>query len=131
VAALNHLGKVGTPPTTTKVLVLSMQAVPVSELLKVASELRGENIATEVYFGGPNDGIRDQLSFANSRGIPIAVIIGEDEVREGKISVKDLKTGMESRKDIKDRKEFRKAGKSGQETIERANLVQTIQDLLR
>jgi len=129
-AALVHLGKVETLATTTKVLVLSMPGAPITELLGVASELRFESVSTEVYMSEQGTGMREQLAYANSKGIPIAVILGEDELKSNRISVKDLKAGTASRSDIRDREEYRKAGKSGQVTVERSKLVQTIREML-
>jgi len=128
--ALNRLNKITATPTTTSVLVISMPGISINESLKIASELRNNKVSTEVYIGKENTGIREQLSFANTKGIPIAIIIGEDEIRSGKISVKDLKVGMEERVGIQDRKEYRKAGKTGQITVNREELTKTIMDIL-
>ena len=35
------------------------------------------------------------MSYADKLGIPYAVLLGEDELREGKCSVKDLATGTQ------------------------------------
>lgn len=128
--ALVKLGKIEKVATTTKVLVLSMRGIPNNELLKVASELRQANIPTEIYFGKQGASIKDQLSFANMKRIPIAVILGEDELKANKISVKDLEIGMKQREGIIDREEYRKAGKVGQVTIEREKLIQTVMAIL-
>ncbi len=130
IVVLKKLGKAETVATTTKVLVLSMSGVTPVDLLEIASELRAENIPTEVYFGKPGTGMREQLSFANTKGIPVAVIMGEDEKKAGRISVKDLQVGMEKRAGIDDRQEYVKAGRLGQVTVERGSLVQTVKDVL-
>jgi histidyl-tRNA synthetase len=129
--ALTHLGKLKVAPTTTRALILSLRGVPVGELLRLATELRAENVPAEVFFGDPSAGIRDQLSVANNRQIPLAVILGEDELKTGKVSVKDLRVGLQGRVAIKDREEFRKSGKSGQVTVARADLVKTVKQLLQ
>jgi histidyl-tRNA synthetase len=95
-----------------------------------ARELRANGIATEIFFGDSKTGLKDQLSIANARQIPIAVILGEDELKTGSISIKDLRAGMEARAGIQDREEFRKAGKAGQVTVPRADLLKTIKQLL-
>ena len=129
-AALAHLGKVQTVHTLTKVLVLSLRGVPTSELLTIASDLRQEGIPTEVYFGDSKVGFRDQLSAANAKEVPIAVIIGEDELKAGQVSIKDLRVGLQARAGIQDRQEFKKAGKAGQVTISRRDLVKTVKQML-
>ncbi|MHC4674291.1 MAG: His/Gly/Thr/Pro-type tRNA ligase C-terminal domain-containing protein [Planctomycetota bacterium] len=57
------------------------------------------------------------LAIANTREIPVAVIVGEDELKNNQVAIKDLQTGAEMKKDIEDHSEYRKKGKSGQQTI--------------
>ena len=99
-------------------------------MLKAAGELRAEGIATEIFFGDSKTGFKDQLSIANARQIRIAVIIGEDELKAGSVSIKDLRAGMEARSGIQDREEFRKAGKTGQVTVPRSDFVKTVKAML-
>lgn len=128
--ALAHVGKVKVASTTTRVFVLSMKGIPTNELLRIAGDLRAEGIATEVFFGDRKVGFRDQLAVANAKQIPVAVILGEDELKAGNVSVKDLRAGMEARAGIQDREEYRKAGKTGQVTIPRSDLVKTVKQML-
>lgn len=128
-AGLEKMGKAVVGPTTTKVLILGMRGVPTTELLRLAAELRAQDLASEVYFG-PHTKLREQLSFANERQIPVAVIVGEDEVKAGTVSIKDLKAGLQQRAEIQDREEFRKAGKAGQVTVSRADMVAAITGML-
>lgn len=130
-AALEHLGLVDTAPTTTRALVVTMGKVPFSETLKVAAELRAAGIATEPYFASRKKmKMGDQLSHADRHGIPVAVILGEDEVANSQVSIKDLVAGKTEREDIADRDEYRKAGKTGQVTVPRAEMVATVKELL-
>jgi histidyl-tRNA synthetase len=128
--ALKDIGKIKTVPTITKVLVVSLRAIPTSELLSIANDLRAEGIPTEVFFGDSKVGFRDQLATANAKQVPIAVIVGEDELKAGNVSVKDLRVGMQARSGIKDREEYKKSGKAGQVTIPRADLVKAVKQML-
>ncbi len=128
-AALTHLGKTETR-TTTQVLVVSLPGTPVDALLSLACMLRAQNIPTEIYFGALRENMRNQMAFANQRGIPVAVILGEDELKADTVSVKDLKVGMEKRVGLQDREAFRSAGKSGQMTVPRSQLIHTVQQML-
>jgi len=128
--ALAQLGKIQTIPTMTKVLVLALRGVPTSELLSLANDLRREGIATEVFFGGSKVGFRDQLSVANAKQVPVAVILGEDELKAGTVSVKDLRVGAQARAGLQDREAYRKAGKAGQVVVPRAELIKTVQQML-
>ncbi len=59
--------------------------------LKVAEILRKKGKVAEISYRGGN--LRKQLDFANRMGYRYTVIIGEDEVREGVVSLKDMETG--------------------------------------
>lgn len=129
-AALFQIGKCAKTQTLTKVLVVAMAGMPPVELLKLAAELRAAGIQTEVFFGAGKTSMKNQLSAANAKDIPIAVIMGEDELKAGTVSVKDLRAGKEARAAIQDRGEYTKAGKSGQVTIQRSELVQKVSEML-
>lgn len=129
-AALKRLEKMHTSATITQVLILSLAGVPASHLLKVAATLRASDIRTEVYFGEPGIRLSDQLSAANHRQIPVAVIIGPDEYQSNKASVKDLRAGMASRAGIENRDAFRKAGKAGQVSVSLDDLTSTVKSML-
>ncbi len=60
------------------------------EYLGFAKTLRAAGIATEVYF--EPHGLRDQIGYAASNGIPLAVIAGESEFKEGSVTIRDLGT---------------------------------------
>ena len=111
-------------------MVISTPGVPYTELLRAAAELRAAGISTDVHISEEKCGLRDKLALANARVIPVAVILGESELAQGQVNVKDLRSGLEQRKDLQDREEFRKAGKAGQVTVERARLVATVQEIL-
>lgn len=128
IAALTHLGKVATAATNTKVLVVGMRGIPADALLGIAAELRAQSIPTEVYYGKPK--MKDQLSFANAKGIPVAIVVGEDELNNGQVSIKDLNFGAASRAEIEDRDEYRKAGRVGQQTVPRDQMVSVINEIL-
>jgi len=129
-AALKEIGALPSVKTTTAVMVTVMTPTLLSQSLSVATELRHAGINCEVYFGNPDDGLRVQLALANRRGIPIAIIIGEDEVKAGKVAVKDLREGAEKRKGVTGRAEYRALGKTGQVTILRSDCVQVIRNML-
>ena len=74
--------------------------------------------------------MKDQLSHADRHGIPVAVILGEDELARGEISVKDLLSGKAGKEHIDDRDEYRRAGKDTQVTVKRSELVATVQRYL-
>jgi histidyl-tRNA synthetase len=131
IAALQAAGKLDVPATVTKVLVIGLRGVVAAELLKIARELRAGRIPTEVYMSDAPASMRTQLSFANSRGIPVAVILGEDELNSGQVAVKDLVAGGQQRAAIGDHNAYVKAGQTGQVTVPRGDLVKTVSQLLQ
>jgi histidyl-tRNA synthetase len=130
-AALAHLEVIAPATTPVEVLVVTIGNVPKAETLRLASELRAAGIRTETYFASRKKmQMGQQLSHADHYGIPVAVIIGEDELARGVVSVKDLRAGKEQRQDIQDREAYRQAGKTGQKTVARAEMAVHIRALL-
>ena len=74
--------------TVTQVLVTVFDAELAQESLKVAMLLRDSGIRTEVYCRPTR--ISTQMKYADSKGIPYAVILGSDEVEAGTVAVRDL-----------------------------------------
>ncbi len=59
------------------------------EAVKIASKLRAEGIRTDLYTGEKD--LRAQLGYAAGNGISFVVIVG-DEVKEGKVVLKNLRS---------------------------------------
>ncbi len=131
-AALAHLKLMPTVTPAPEVLVVTVGNVPTTESLKLANELRSAGIRTEVFVASKKKmTLSNQLSHADHYGVPIAVILGEDEVGNGLASIKDLQEGKRQREAIKDREAYRAAGKTGQVTVPRHKLIETVRVLLQ
>ncbi|MCL4694730.1 MAG: histidine--tRNA ligase, partial [Candidatus Hydrogenedentes bacterium] len=128
-AALSHLGLATRERTTVQALVVSLGGVPEAEALKIAKELRDAGIRAEAYFGKKRN-MKVQLSHADHYEIPVAVIVGGDELAAGVVSVKDLHAGKREREEIEDREAYRQAGKTGQVTVPRGDMIATVQGYL-
>lgn len=74
--------------TVTQVLVTVFDADLAQESLKLATLLRSSGIRTDVYCRPTR--ISTQMKYADSKGIPYAVILGSDEVEAGTVAVRDL-----------------------------------------
>ncbi len=129
-SALKAIGALEPVKTLTKVFVTAMDPRYMGKYLSITTELRNAGINTEVYLGKSEDKLRDQLSLANRREMPIAIIAGEDEFKNNTISIKDLRAGHAARKGIEDREKYIAAGKTGQITVPRAELLSKIQEML-
>ena len=56
-----------------------------------ATTLRRAGVRTQLY--GEKKKFKAKMAYADKLGVPFAVLIGEDEMNEGVLSVKDMKTG--------------------------------------
>ncbi len=73
-----------------------------TDALKLAMELREAGIKTETFMDA-RKGLGKQIGYADSKGIPIVVIAGQDELNAGQVRLKRLADGHEesvSRQDL-------------------------------
>jgi histidyl-tRNA synthetase len=75
---------------TPQVIVTVFNETTLSESMAVMSELRGAGYRVVIY--PEADKLGKQFKYADKLDIPVAVILGPDEIKEGKIAVKNLKT---------------------------------------
>lgn len=87
------------------VLVGDVQA----EAQKVVSELRDAGINVAVDFSGRKIG--DQIKMADKKSVGKVIIIGEDEIKAAKFTIKNLKSGKEDKLTVKQIITNHKAGK--------------------
>ena len=85
--------------STADVLVISM-VDDMSVAAKTANQLRLNGINTQIYLEQAK--IKNQFKYANRLEIPYVVVIGEDEVNNGTISLKDMVTGEQEILKIED-----------------------------
>ena len=116
--------------TTTKAIVITMKGVADVERIRLAKTLRDNGVAAEMYIGRSGVTMSEQMSYANERGVHIAVILGPDEVQNNTVSLKDLSAGKVSREGIADREEYRKHGKTGQTTVPQSQMLETITKMI-
>ena len=82
--------------------VSSVAVLPLGDFLELAyglvANLRKNNISAEVLLSG--DGIKKKLSLVNKRGIRFAAILGENEIKNKVITVKDMENGKQEEVNI-------------------------------
>jgi histidyl-tRNA synthetase len=76
--------------TATQVLVTAFDARLVDESLKTAVLLRQAGLRAQVVFDATP--LREQIGYADKKGIPLLVIIGPDEAAQGTVTLRDLRT---------------------------------------
>jgi len=127
-AALKARGQVDVGATTAGVLVTRLDRNLTTEYQRMAYELRAAGINTELYVG--TQGIGKQFKYASETGKTAVVVMGEDERREGNVSVKDLRLGEELSKGIGgDRRRWLEQ-QPAQVTVRRSSLVDTVREVL-
>ena len=71
-------------------LVLPMTADP-APAIALAESLRAAGIRVQLY--AEQRKFKQKMSYADKIGVPYAVLLGEDEIAQGKCSVKDMRSG--------------------------------------
>lgn len=97
--ALESLGLIKSGGSA-KVMVLNMDEELVGDYVALAGQLRGQGIATEVYYQTAK--LDKQFKYAETRGIQFAVVMGSEEKSQGKVKLKNLGTREQQEVDIKD-----------------------------
>jgi len=95
IAALEELKLIKTEKTVIRALVVNFEESLEKDYLKLVSDLRNAGINTMLYFDTAD--LKKQLSYANDRGIPFALLYGQNEAKEGLIIVKNLVTGTQEK----------------------------------
>lgn len=83
----------------SKVMVISM-VDDFSKSIRIASELRKNGINTLLYTD--NAKIKNQFKYANRLNIPYVIVIGEDEIANNVVSLKNMKTGEQKTLKLED-----------------------------
>ncbi|MBE6226361.1 MAG: histidine--tRNA ligase [Bacteroidales bacterium] len=83
---------------STKILFSNMGDAEVKYSLPVIAKLRTEGINCEIY--PDNTKLKKQFDYATKKGIPYFAIVGEEEISEGAVNVKNLETGEQTKLEI-------------------------------
>ncbi len=62
--------------------------------MPIAARLREEGIRTEVFPDSVK--MKKQMSYANAKSIPFVALVGENEMNEGKVTLKNMTTGEQN-----------------------------------
>ena len=78
------------PTAPADALVIPMTAEP-GPAIALAEVLRSAGLKVQLY--GEQKKFKQKMAYANKLGVPYAVLLGEDEIAEGKCSVKNMQSG--------------------------------------
>ena len=89
------LGQLDLYPQETQsgvqLLFINFGAAEAAHCLRLAAQARLAGIATEVYPDSVK--MKKQMSYANAHNVPFVAIVGETEMAEGRITLKNMTTG--------------------------------------
>ena len=93
--------------TNKPVIVCVMDQKYIKNYYDILKILRDNNINSEIFLDGKKN-LGKQLTYANKRNLPLAIICGENEFRNGDITIKNL---------------LAKKGEENQITVKKENLI--------
>jgi histidyl-tRNA synthetase len=126
-AALRAAGRDAAQAARGPVVVIAFDQARMADYFAVAAELRAAGVPAEVYLG--SSGMKAQMKYADRRLSPAAVILGEDEIAAGTVTVKDLDLGRALSSKVTDNAAWREQ-RPGQQTVPRAELVAVVRRIL-
>lgn len=77
--------------TTTRILFVNFGEAEADFCLPVVEKLRKAGIAAEIYPHAAK--MKKQMSYANNKGIPYVALVGEEELKNGEITLKEMESG--------------------------------------
>jgi len=89
-AAIEELGLVSTAASASSVLVTCLEERLIASYHRAAEAFRDAGVSAEVY--PEQKKLAVQFSYAEKRGIPLALVKGEKEETEGMVGLKDLRS---------------------------------------
>ncbi len=80
-----------TAPADALVLPMTADAAPA---IALAQTLRNSGLRVQLY--GEQKKFKQKMAYADKLGVPYAVLLGEDEIAQGKCTLKDMRTGVQT-----------------------------------
>ncbi|MBO5181450.1 MAG: histidine--tRNA ligase [Paraprevotella sp.] len=80
--------------TGTQLLFVNFGAAEAAWCLPVMAKVRAAGIRCEIYPDAAK--MKKQMGYANAQGIPFVAIVGETEMQEGRVTLKDMQTGEQT-----------------------------------
>ena len=80
--------------TGTRVLFVNFGAAEMAYCLPVLARLRAAGVSAEIY--PDSSKMKKQMAYANAKEVPFVAIVGENEMTEGKVMLKNMATGEQS-----------------------------------
>ena len=78
----------------TRVLFVNFGAAEMAYCLPLLAKLRDAGISAEIY--PDSSKMKQQMAYANAKAVPFVVMVGENEMNEGRVMLKNMTTGEQS-----------------------------------
>ena len=78
----------------TQLLFVNFGEAEAAYVLPILAKVRAAGIRAEIYPDSTK--MKKQMSYANAKAIPFVAIVGENEMNEGKVTLKNMATGEQS-----------------------------------
>jgi len=75
----------------TRLLFINFGEAEANYSIPIVAQARKAGIATEIYPDSAK--MKKQMSYANAKNIPFVALVGENEMSQGKVTLKDMATG--------------------------------------
>ncbi len=80
--------------STRPVIICVFDKDKINEYVSILNKLRASNISSEIY---PGEGkLKKQMEYANKLGSQAVILYGDNEIKSGKVTLKNLESGNES-----------------------------------
>lgn len=80
--------------TATQVMFVNFGAAEAAASMKMIKELRAAGVSAEIYPDSAK--MKKQMAYANATGVPFVAMVGESEMAQGKMALKDMATGEQA-----------------------------------
>ena len=92
---LNELNIIKADKKSVAEILIIPMTEDLKESIKLATKLRNAGINTEIYLNEKK--IKAKFKYADKLEIPYVIVIGEDEIKENVVTIKNMKTGKEEK----------------------------------
>ncbi len=79
---------------STQLLFVNFGEAEAAYVLPILAQVRAAGIAAEIY--PDSSKMKKQMSYANAKAVPFVAIAGENEMQEGKLTIKNMATGEQT-----------------------------------
>jgi len=109
------------------VIIINFDDEMMPEYQKIAAKLRKKGISAEIYYGAKR-GLKHQMTYADKKNCPVAIFLGEDELKKGVVTLKNLKLGRDLANSIQDKNEWKA---KVQKEVELKNIASEIKKMIK